>query len=118
MKMNENHSIDPNAMKAMMRECIEREICTYVHDELMEEFGQAPSVEELIKHFNGEPVDIPDFTAEQKACAFFLMVKFSVLRSIAVRELANTTGAMDDDCYAMGDAWCEEGDDDDMADEE
>ena len=117
MKMNENHSIDPKAMKAMMRKRIEREICTCVRNELLEEFGQAPSVEELIKHFNGEPVDIPDFTTEQKACAFFLMVKFSILRSIAVRELANTTGTMEDDCCVMEDTWCKEGGADDMDDE-
>ena len=118
MKLNENCSIDPKAVEAMMRTRIEREICTCVHDELMEEFGQAPSVDELIKYFNGEPVDIPDFTTEQKACAFFLMVKFSILRGIVVRELVNTTGAMEDDCCAMEDAWCEEGGDDDMDDEE
>ena len=118
MKMNENHSIDPKAMKAMMRKRIEREICTCVRNELLEEFGQAPSVEELIKHFNGELVDIPGFTVEQKLCAAFLMVKFNTLQEIFVRELANTTGATDDDCCTTEDAWCEEGGDDDMDDEE
>ena len=102
MKLNENCSIDPKAIEAMMRYRAEKEICTYVHEELMKEFGQAPSIEELIKHFSGELADIPGFTVEQKLCAVFLMVKFNILQGIAVCELANAKAAMES-------AECEEG---------
>ena len=111
MKLNENCNIDPKAIEAMMRYRAGKEICAYVHDELMEEFGQAPSVDELIKHFNGELVDIPDFTVEQKLCAAFLMAKFNTLQEIFVRELANVKTAMED-------AEFEEGGDQNMDDEE
>ena len=102
MKLNENCSIDPKAIETMMRYRAEKEICTYVHDELLKEFGQAPSVEELIKHFNGEFVDIPGFTAEQKFCAAFLMVKYNIMQEIFIRELVNAKAAMES-------AECEEG---------
>lgn len=116
MKLNENCSIDPKTVEAMMRLRAEKEICTYVHNELLKEFGQAPSVEELIKHFRGETVDIPGFTVEQKLCATFLMVKFNILQNIAVRELANTKSAMEDNCCIMEGTEYEEDGDDDMTD--
>ena len=116
MKLNENWSIDPKAVEAMMRLCAEKEICTYVHNELLEEFGQASGVEELIKHFRGETVDIPGFTVGQKLCATFLMVKFNILQGIAVHELVNTKSAMEDDYCVMEGANYEEGGDDDMTD--
>lgn len=118
MKMNENCNIDPKAIKAMMRLSVEKEICTYVHNELAKEFGQALSIEELIKHFNGEPVELPGFTVAQKLCAFFLMVKFNILQDIAVCELANTKAATEDNRCAMESTWYEEGGDDDMVDDE
>lgn len=47
MKMNENCSIAPKAIEAMMRLRAEKEICTYVHDELAKECGQSPPVSNI-----------------------------------------------------------------------
>ena len=117
MKMNENCSIDPKAIEAMMRLRAEKEICTYVHDGLAKEYGQAPCVEELIKYFNGKPVVLPGFTTEQKFCAIALLAKFNLLQTHVMRELLMAKATAKGEVRMTEDAYCEEEGDDDMADD-
>ena len=118
MKKNENYSIDPKAIEAMMRLRAEKEICAYVHDELATEYGQAPCVEELIKYFNGKPFVLPGFTTEQKFCAIALLAKFNLLQTRVMRERLMAKAAAKEEVRMTEDAYCEEDGDDDMADDD